>query len=125
MKGCVLCGGSGWFPTHRSGRGAFKEMTYETVIRCLCVKFGAPQVLDDSCSRCYGHGIYGGHIGTKFDGPWKWCDCPAGVERQQRQPALIAESNTCREKCIRLEGRRNGKGLQPVGALFEPYHGAF
>ncbi len=58
------------------------------------------------CKRCQDCGLYGGFIGTAYDGPWKWCDCPSGVERREREPHLLEESNTAREKLIRRFGSK-------------------
>lgn len=128
MKGCTLCGGTGLFLVEGKGRGQFANENYSAVRECICKRMGAPVVHEDGCNRCQGHGIYGGLIGTQYDGPWKWCDCAAGRERQQREPNLITETNVAREKCIRMDRKRSGKGLQPISALLggiESYHGDF
>ena len=77
--------------------------------RCPCRKFGRPVLREESdCRRCKGDGFYGGQIGTSFDGPWKWCDCLAGVEKKNAEPGLVDEANAAREKLLNLGAKRLG-----------------
>ena len=87
------------------------------------------------CRTCFDCGLYGGLIGTKYDGPWKWCECPTGVRRREREPGLVAEANTAREKLIRRFGSkpitqmvRSGGHLvvgEPRDRNQDEYHGDF
>ena len=53
------------------------------------------------CSRCQDCGHYGGHLPPNpYAGPWKWCDCIAGKERQELEPKLVDEANANRDKLI-------------------------
>lgn len=101
----------------------------------------APQY---SCKRCQDCGLYGGELYGQFAGPWKWCDCPAGVERREREHAEIAagkhkhslypdvfidvdsvaEGNQAREKILRRwPGAKSEK--QAIQQQAEVYHGDF
>lgn len=83
------------------------QMILSVAEPCACRKFGRPIVRgSDACSRCQGHGIYGGHIGGKYDGPWKWCDCEAARHRQGLEPSLIDEANVARNKLLKLNAKR-------------------
>ena len=120
---CTACGGSGW--VEMRGANSFDSSIVTGSRACICRTAGQPVVADrDACATCQGHGFYGGVIGGRFAGAWKWCDCAAGRERQVHEPNLIAEANVAREKCIRAPMPRR-KGFQPVGAHLEPYHGTF
>ena len=78
------------------------------------------------CIRCQDCGLYGGHIGTAYDGPWKWCDCAAARRRMEREPHLVIEANSARNKLLALypDPARN-----PVAGhrhrLDDAYHGEF
>lgn len=77
---------------------------------CVCRKLGRPIVRpDDACKRCQGCGIYGGHMGGKFAGEWKWCDCEAAENRKTLEPELINEANYWRDKNMQIG--QNGKLL--------------
>ena len=121
---CIACGGSGWVQTR--GIDSFDGLEVDGAKQCVCRQMGQPVVADrDACVTCGGHGIYGGQIGTgQFDGPWKWCGCPAGEERRSREPGLVSEANTAREKIIRKFGSKPLPGMLKQLAE-EPYHGEF
>jgi hypothetical protein len=53
------------------------------------------------CARCQDCGHYGGHLPPNpYAGPWRWCDCIAGKERQEREPHLVEEENRVRETLL-------------------------
>jgi hypothetical protein len=54
------------------------------------------------CGKCGGHGITGGHIGTKHDIPWEVCSCPLG--RTQSARDRVDEGTVAREKLLRRFG---------------------
>ena len=53
------------------------------------------------CGRCQNCGYYGGQIGGKYAGPWKWCDCQAAKLMQHEEPGALDEMDAVREKLIR------------------------
>ena len=122
---CIACGGSGWVPTR--GMNHFDGSEVSGAKACLCRSIGQPVVSDgDTCSTCRGFGVYGGQIGTgKFDGPWKWCACEVGIDRRNREPELVAESNTARQKIIRKFGPKALPGMLQQLADEDQYHGEF
>ena len=122
---CIACGGSGWVQTR--GINPFDGLEVAGAQPCVCRSMGQPVVADrDACATCGGHGIYGGQIGTgQFDGPWKWCGCPAGEERRSREPGLVSEANAAREKIIRKFGAKPLPGMLKQLAGEDGYHGEF
>jgi len=121
---CIACGGSGWVQTR--GINSFDGLEVTGAKACVCRSMGQPVVVDrDACATCRGHGLYGGQIGTgQFDGPWKWCGCPAGEGRRSREPGLVSEANAAREKIIRKFGAKPLHGMLKQLAE-EPYYGDF
>ncbi len=84
-----------------------------------------------NCKRCGDCGLYGGQIGTAYDGPWKWCECDAADVRRNAAPGLVDEANEARQ---RLLARFGPKSLQAMigerakEAKIQPgsdYHGDF
>ncbi len=57
------------------------------------------------CTRCHGHGFYGGKLSGDYAGPWKWCDCLAAKERMDTEPGLIGTANMARDKLLALRAR--------------------
>jgi hypothetical protein len=56
------------------------------------------------CALCHDQGFRGGHIGTKYDGPWEWCTCGVGRRKQDDYPGLVGEANMARDKLIETFG---------------------
>lgn len=87
------------------------------------------------CKRCQNFGAYGGKIGTKYDGEWKWCDCEAAREKQRIEPDLVVIANQERNELIerlakapRLIGRNgpHSNVIRTIAAISnEDYHGEF
>ena len=85
------------------------------------------------CARCQDCGHYGGHLPPHpYAGPWKWCDCIAGRERQEREPNLVDEANANRDKLIArfasatFRGIKRNTGPDPMTPLVdEIYFGEF
>ena len=85
------------------------------------------------CDRCQDCGYYGGRLPPhSYAGPWKWCDCIAGRERQEREPNLVDEANANREKLIArfasatFRGvKRNTPGGNMAPLVDEVYLGEF
>jgi len=72
-----------------------------------------------NCNRCGGRGTLGGGLpGQKYEGPWRWCGCPASMELREREPNLIDEANVARLKLVRQ--------MKPVKVLQgDGYQGEF
>ena len=121
---CIACGGSGWVIV--DGVNPFDGLKVTGAKPCSCRSTGMPVVRDaDACATCGGDGLYGGRIGTQFDGPWKWCDCPAGRDRREKEPDAVAEGNIAREKLIRRFGPKPLPGMLRQLAENDAYHGEF
>lgn len=121
---CIACGGSGWVIV--DGVNRFDGLKVTGAKPCSCRSTGMPVVRDsDACATCGGDGLYGGRIGTRFDGPWKWCDCPAGRDRREKEPDAVAEGNIAREKLIRRFGPKPLPGMLRLLAEDDAYHGEF
>lgn len=79
--------------------------------------------MSSSCSTCGGWGLYGGELSGRYAGPWKWCSCPAGVERKRREPGAVDEGNEARSKLLKRFGPK------PLGKIIDlaadAYHGEF
>lgn len=124
-QACVACGGSGWVQSR--GINHFDGEIVTGARACICRSMGQPVVReDDLCSTCQGLGMYGGQIGTgRFDGAWKWCNCPAGENRRRHEPELLPEANTARQKIIRKFGPKALPGMLQQLADEDQYHGEF
>ncbi len=89
-----------------------EQMILSAAEPCACRKFGRPIVRESSaCERCKGHGFYGGHIGGKFAGEWKWCDCEAARNRQALEPGIMDEANYWRDKLMLIGAKKIGTAL--------------
>jgi hypothetical protein len=99
LKACEVCGGSGFVVVR--GRSTHDGLEVTAAKLCACRSFGQPIKREHDCPRCQGFGFYGGEIAGQYAGPWKWCDCVYGREKREREPELVAEANTAREKLIR------------------------
>lgn len=129
-KSCVACGGSGatsipylvtyegagmkvkeWkrlgeFSWERASRLRGNLLENQDVVgvgeQCYCKTLGGKPIKapDKLCRRCGDDGLYGGHIGGQYAGPWKWCDCASSRLRREVEPGLIEESNQVREKLL-------------------------
>jgi hypothetical protein len=84
----------------------------------------APDIV---CKRCGDCGIYGGQIGTQYDGPWHWCTCETGLVRKERQPDLVDEANEKRSYLLTKYGPKTLQGMIGARAKTGPeeYHGEF
>ena len=95
----------------------------------------APVASPTHCRRCGDCGFYGGHIGTKYDGPWKLCDCRAARERIEREPDFVDVANKERTELIERfskvqpKTKRGGPAshvTRTIAALsYEDYRGDF
>lgn len=53
------------------------------------------------CPQCQDFGYFGGFLpGSKNAGPWQWCDCAAAREERQRNPSVVDDANTARNKLL-------------------------
>jgi len=87
------------------------------------------------CKRCQNFGAYGGKIGTKYDGEWKWCDCEAAIEKRRVEPDLVVLANETRNRLIeiiskspKMIGRSGPRSnvIRTIAAISnEDYHGEF
>lgn len=79
------------------------------------------------CSRCQDCGFYGGHIGGRYAGPWKWCDCAASWAKQAGDPHLVDDSNVVREKLLHKFPSAKGRSApaDPMRPVQEIYYGEF
>ena len=124
MKKCIVCGGSGWMPV--KGISRFDGLEVSGAKKCLCKDLGEPIVEEtNTCRTCQGHGVYGGELHGQYAGPWKFCACPAGVERQKREPGLIVESNAARIKLITRCGKKPIRAMVNQLADGDAYHGEY
>jgi hypothetical protein len=124
MKKCIVCGGSGWMPVRGTSR--FDGLEVSGVKKCLCKDLGEPIVEEqNACRTCGRHGVYGGELYGQYAGPWKFCGCAAGQERQQREPGIVAASNIPREKLIRKFGKKPLQAMVAQLADADAYHGDF
>ncbi len=70
------------------------------------------------CKRCHGCGFYGGLIGGKYAGEWKWCDCEAAQVKQERDPEFIDVANKERVELI----ERINRATKTKRGRTEPMH---
>lgn len=78
------------------------------------------------CGRCQGCGFYGGHLGGKYAGPWKWCDCQAARLMQREEPDAIEDMNAVRDKLLKLASTLTKPAARVITkAAGEEYHGDF
>lgn len=122
LKSCEQCGGSGWITV--TGKSPWDGLEVSGARQCPCGQLGQPIKREADCSRCQGHGIYGGETSGPYAGPWKWCLCFYGRERQQREPFLVSEANQARDKLIRRFGAKPLPAMAQQ-ASEEVYHGDF
>lgn len=123
-QACIACGGSGWVETR--GINRFDGLEVSGSRECICRTNGTPVVADtDACSRCGGHGVYGGDATGQYAGPWKLCGCSAATRRQERDPVAVIEANVAREKLIRRFGEKPIKAMVRALETQDAYHGEF
>jgi hypothetical protein len=84
----------------------------------------APDIV---CKRCGDCGLYGGQIGTGFDGLWYWCNCETAFTRKERQPDLVDDANVARAYLLTKYGPKTLQGMigQRAQTGPEPYNGEF
>ncbi len=85
-----------------------------------------------NCLTCQGFGYYGGHIGGRYAGEWKWCTCDAAANRRIEEPDFVDVANKERAELIERIAKqkiktRDGKMhhvTATIAALSnENYHG--
>jgi hypothetical protein len=104
--------------------GTERQQLLSAAEKCSCARARS----GFNCKRCQDRGYYGGIIGGKFGGSWKWCDCRAAIERREQEPASIEDANRERGDLIRIFSARDAslRGLRPVGNVAaDDYKGDF
>lgn len=112
LSACRICGGTGFQIISRGPYTGARE--------CPCRTQEVPPFPE--CGPCQGLGYYGGQIGGRYHGVWKWCDCAAGAEAQRTNPELVDVANRERSELMDRLIKRTGL----IAALAaDTYHGEF